>query len=78
MEKMQSICVKSNLRCLYVYKIDKLKIQVMTTDNYTIRSMSRSEVDLAIAYAAAEGWNPGKYDAESFYLCDNNGFYWES
>ncbi|AFZ22961.1 acetyltransferase [Cylindrospermum stagnale PCC 7417] len=46
----------------------------MSTDNYTIRSMNRSEVDLAIAWAAAEGWNPGKYDAESFYQVDKNGF----
>jgi ribosomal protein S18 acetylase RimI-like enzyme len=46
----------------------------MTTDNYTIRPMNRSEVDLAIAYAAAEGWNPGKYDAECFYQADNCGF----
>jgi ribosomal protein S18 acetylase RimI-like enzyme len=42
--------------------------------NYTIRTMSRAEVDLAIEWAAAEGWNPGLQDAESFYAADPDGF----
>lgn len=37
--------------------------------------MNRSEVDLAISWAAAEGWNPGRYDAESFYQTDERGFF---
>ena len=36
--------------------------------------MSRKEVDLAIDWAAAEGWNPGLYDSESFYKADPEGF----
>lgn len=48
---------------------------MMTTDNFSIRPMNRSEVDLAIAWAAAEGWNPGRYDAESFYQADQHGFF---
>jgi hypothetical protein len=36
--------------------------------------MTRDEVNLAIAWAASEGWNPGLYDAESFYATDPNGF----
>jgi GNAT superfamily N-acetyltransferase len=37
--------------------------------------MTRQEVDeIAIRWAAEEGWNPGLYDAESFYAADPNGF----
>lgn len=39
-----------------------------------IRSMSRTELDLAVNWAAEEGWNPGLYDAESFYQTEPNGF----
>jgi len=41
---------------------------------YTIRSMNRQEIDLAIEWAAAEGWNPGLEDAECFYRADPDGF----
>jgi GNAT superfamily N-acetyltransferase len=41
---------------------------------YTIRPMFRGEVDLAIEWAAEEGWNPGLHDAECFYAMDPNGF----
>ncbi|MEH2349998.1 MAG: GNAT family N-acetyltransferase [Nostoc sp.] len=47
----------------------------MTIDNFILRPMNRSEVDLAITWAAAEGWNPGRYDAESFYQTDDRGFF---
>ena len=36
--------------------------------------MSRSEVDIAIDWAEAEGWNPGIHDADCFYATDPNGF----
>lgn len=36
--------------------------------------MTRPEVDIAIDWAAAEGWNPGLYDADCFYAADPNGF----
>jgi GNAT superfamily N-acetyltransferase len=36
--------------------------------------MSRAEVDLAVAWAAAEGWNPGLHDADAFYATDPSGF----
>jgi hypothetical protein len=36
--------------------------------------MSRREVDLAIDWAAAEGWNPGWHDADCFHAADPNGF----
>ena len=45
-----------------------------TTPEYTVRSMSREEIDLAVDWAAAEGWNPGLEDAECFYQADPEGF----
>lgn len=36
--------------------------------------MTRAEVDIAIDWAAAEGWNPGLHDADCFYAADPNGF----
>ncbi|MEM8613941.1 MAG: GNAT family N-acetyltransferase [Cyanobacteria bacterium P01_H01_bin.105] len=36
--------------------------------------MTRDELDIAIAWAAAEGWNPGLQDAECFYNTDPAGF----
>ena len=39
-----------------------------------IRPMRRSEVDVAIDWAAAEGWNPGLDDADAFLAADPGGF----
>lgn len=47
----------------------------MTRDNFTVRPMKRSELDLVIDWAAIEGWNPGTYDAECFYQADQCGFF---
>lgn len=46
----------------------------MPSNNFTIRSMTRPEVDLAVDWAAAEGWNPGLHDADAFYAADSGGF----
>ncbi|MFZ4547878.1 MAG: GNAT family N-acetyltransferase [Bacteroidales bacterium] len=46
----------------------------MQSKHFTIRVMTRAEVDIAIEWAALEGWNPGLYDAECFYQADPNGF----
>jgi len=46
----------------------------MQDKNYRIRAMDRKEVDIAIEWAALEGWNPGFNDAECFYTADPNGF----
>jgi len=46
----------------------------MQNKNYTIRTMRREEINLAVEWAAKEGWNPGLYDADSFYAADPNGF----
>ena len=39
-----------------------------------IRPMSRDELEIGIEWAAAEGWNPGLHDAESFFAADPGGF----
>lgn len=39
------------------------------------RRLDRNELNQLIAWAAAEGWNPGKYDADAFYATDPAGFY---
>lgn len=41
----------------------------------TVRRMHRNDVDLAVSWAAKEGWNPGLSDAECFYAADPNGFF---
>ncbi len=46
----------------------------MTSSSFTIRTMDRAEVDLAVDWAAAEGWNPGLDDAASFFAADPQGF----
>ncbi len=46
----------------------------MTIPGYTIKTMTRKEIDLAVDWAAAEGWNPGLEDAECFYRTDPEGF----
>jgi GNAT superfamily N-acetyltransferase len=40
-----------------------------------IRELRRGELDIAVAWAAAEGWNPGDYDADVFHATDPHGFY---
>ncbi len=46
----------------------------MQKSSYKIRVMTRQEIDIAIGWAAKEGWNPGLYDADCFYATDPNGF----
>jgi len=46
----------------------------MRTDIISIRPMNRNELDMAIDWAEAEGWNPGLHDADCFYATDPDGF----
>lgn len=47
----------------------------MQKNSYKIRTMTRQEVDeIVLRWAAAEGWNPGLYDVDSFHATDPNGF----
>ena len=36
--------------------------------------MTRADLDTAVGWARAEGWNPGLADADCFYACDPGGF----
>jgi GNAT superfamily N-acetyltransferase len=47
----------------------------MTSPPYQIKTMGRRELDLAIDWAAAEGWNPGLHDGDCFYTADPKGFW---
>jgi len=47
----------------------------MQNKNYNIRTMNRKEVNIAIEWAAKEGWNPGIHDADCYYSADPNGFF---
>lgn len=42
---------------------------------FVIRPMQLADLHTAIAWAAAEGWNPGLHDAASFFATDPNGFF---
>ena len=44
------------------------------TDNFTIRSMTLSDLQIALDWAQAEGWTPGINDATAFYAADPGGF----
>jgi GNAT superfamily N-acetyltransferase len=46
----------------------------MSPDELTIRVMERADLDRAIDWAAAEGWNPGLDDAACFRAADPAGF----
>jgi GNAT superfamily N-acetyltransferase len=46
----------------------------MAAPPYTIAPMSPTDLDRAIDWAAAEGWNPGLGDRDSFYAADPQGF----
>jgi hypothetical protein len=42
--------------------------------NLEVRVMRRDELDLALEWAAREGWNPGLADADCFHAADSQGF----
>jgi len=46
----------------------------MISAEMTIRPMTRPELDLAVEWAAQEGWNPGLHDADAFFAADSGGF----
>lgn len=47
----------------------------MTTGEYSIRAMKRSDLDLVMDWEAQEGWNPGLHDADCFFATDPGGFF---
>ena len=46
----------------------------MERERYEIRSMTPQEATLAVAWAEAEGWNPGRFDLACFLAADPDGF----
>ncbi len=44
------------------------------TDELSIRSMTRSEVDQLVNWAGREGWNPGLHDTDVFWANDPDAF----
>lgn len=44
-------------------------------EEFIVRRMRQNEVDIAVDWAAVEGWNPGINDAECFYSSDPDGFF---
>ncbi len=44
-------------------------------NKYVVRQMTKSDLDLAISWAASEGWNPGLYDRDAFFNTDPQGFF---
>ncbi|EDX85920.1 acetyltransferase, GNAT family [Synechococcus sp. PCC 7335] len=42
---------------------------------YTVRTMTRDELAIAVKWAATEGWNPGLDDVNCFYAADPDGFF---
>ena len=40
----------------------------------TITTATRPQIDIAIDWAAAEGWNPGHHDADCYHVADPHGF----
>lgn len=47
----------------------------MATGDFTVRVMTRRDVEEAVEWAAAEGWNPGFDDASCFHEADPDGFF---
>ncbi|WP_175041622.1 GNAT family N-acetyltransferase [Duganella vulcania] len=46
----------------------------MVASSLEIRQMSEAELNIALDWAAIEGWNPGLHDAACFYAADPSGF----
>ncbi len=42
---------------------------------FSIKTATREEFDIAIKWAAKEGWNPGKHDGDCYYNVDTEGFF---
>ena len=47
----------------------------MRDKGFVVRRMTEIDLELALDWAAAEGWNPGLHDAHCFYAADGQGFF---
>lgn len=52
-----------------------LPFPLSTDPPVTVRRMTSAGMGIAIDLAAAEGWNPGLHDAETFLAADPDGFF---
>lgn len=43
--------------------------------DFEFRTMERNDLDLAVEWAALEGWNPGLNVADPFFAADPSGFF---
>jgi ribosomal protein S18 acetylase RimI-like enzyme len=46
-----------------------------TSRDFIVRTMTADEMNLAMEWAAQEGWNPGLHDAQCFRAADPDGFF---
>lgn len=46
-----------------------------TVSTLNVHRMTRHDLELALDWAAGEGWNPGLFDAEPFFAADPEGFF---
>jgi GNAT superfamily N-acetyltransferase len=51
-----------------------MEARSLNTQRYAIKTMSRMDLDLAVEWAAVEGWNPGLHDADAFFATDPDGY----
>ena len=52
-----------------------LRVELDAAEMPVLRRLSRQELDVLIGWAAEEGWNPGRDDAEAFWATDPAGFW---
>ncbi len=45
------------------------------SNNYEITRLNPDEMPVLIKWMQLEGWNPGIYDAQTFFAADNHGFF---
>lgn len=42
---------------------------------YKVRTGNKNELEIAVSWAAREGWNPGLHDVKSFFATDPHGYF---
>ena len=54
------------------YRLTRIHV---SGEEFAVRTMRQREVEIAVDWAAQEGWNPGVHDADAFYAADPEGFF---
>ena len=47
---------------------------MLQSSEFELHNMTREELNLALAWADGEGWNPGLADADCFHAADPDGY----